>query len=75
MTEALRVVLAYGFQKMRLNRIQAIIDSENGRSLKLVQRLRFKKEEVLRQRRYVNGQFLDDICFSLLRKEWAESLS
>jgi hypothetical protein len=22
-----------------------------------------------------NGQFLDDICFSLLRKEWAESLS
>ncbi len=70
MTEALRTVLEYGFEKMRFNRIQAIIDSKNTRSIKLVFRLGFKKEGVLRQRSYFNGQFRDDVCFSLLKKEW-----
>jgi len=69
MNEALRVVLKHGFEEMRLNRIQAIIDSRNVRSLRLVQRLGFKKEGVFRQRSYFNGQFRDDVCFSLLKKE------
>ena len=55
MMEALCAVLKYGFEKMDLNRIQAIIDSKNIRSMKLVHRLGFKKEGVLRQRSYFNG--------------------
>ena len=70
MTEALLAVLKYGFEKMKLNRVEAIIDSKNIRSIKLAYRLGFKKEGVLRQRSYFNGQFRDDIYFSLLRKEW-----
>ena len=70
MTEALRAVLKYGFEEMRLNRIQAIIDSKNTRSMQLVRRLGFKKEGVLRQRSYFNGRFLDDVMFSLLMTEW-----
>lgn len=70
MTEALLVVLRYGFEKMKLNRIQAIIDSENARSFRLVKRLGFKKEGVLRQNSYFNGRFRDEICFSLLKHEW-----
>ena len=73
MTEALHAVLRYGFEKMGLNRIQAIIDSNNTQSIKLVYRLGFKKEGVLRQRSYFNGQFRDDACFSLLREEWEKS--
>lgn len=73
MTEALRAVLKHGFETMGLNRVQAIIDSENARSMKLVQRLGFKKEGVLRQRSYFNGQFRDDVCFSLLKEEWKKS--
>lgn len=70
MTEALDAVLGYGFESFELNRIQAIVDSKNVRSLELVHRLGFKKEGVLRQRSYFNGQFRDDICFSLLKTEW-----
>jgi ribosomal-protein-alanine N-acetyltransferase len=70
MTEALCVVLKYGFEKMRLNRIQALIDSKNARSMKLVRRLGFRKEGVLRQRSYFKGRFLDDVMFSLLKTEW-----
>jgi ribosomal-protein-alanine N-acetyltransferase len=73
MTEALRATLKHGFEEMGLNRIQAIIDSKNTRSLRLIQRLGFKQEGVLRQRSYFNGQFKDDVCFSLLRKEWTKS--
>jgi ribosomal-protein-alanine N-acetyltransferase len=73
MTETLHVVLKHGFEEMMLNRIQAIIDSKNVRSFRLVKRLGFKKEGVFRQRSYFNGQFRDDVCFSLLKKEWTKS--
>lgn len=70
MTEALSATLEYGFRKMELNRIQAIIDSKNVRSIRLVERLGFKREGVLRQNSFFIGRFLDDIVFSLLKKEW-----
>lgn len=73
MSEALRAMLDYGFEKMELNRVQAIIDSKNIRSIELVQRLGFKKEGVLRQNSYFNEQFRDDVIFSLLKLEWTES--
>ncbi|MDH5460698.1 MAG: GNAT family N-acetyltransferase [Candidatus Bathyarchaeota archaeon] len=73
MTEALRAVLRYGFEEMALNRIQAIIDSENMRSIKLVERLGFRKEGVLRQNSYFRGKFRDEVCFSLLKEEWTKS--
>ncbi len=73
MTEALRAVLRYGFDEMGLNRIQAIIDSENVKSIKLVERLGFKKEGVLRQNSYFRGQFRDEASFSLLKEEWTKS--
>ncbi len=73
MTEALEAVLEYGFEQMQLNRIQAIIDSENSRSIKLVQRLGFTHEGVLRQNSHFNGQLRDDVVFSLLKTEWTRS--
>jgi len=69
MTESLRAILEYGFERMELNRIQAVIDSKNARSIKLIWRLGFRKEGVLRQNSYFNGQFRDDVVFSLLKKE------
>jgi len=72
MAEALRAVLRYGFEEMGSNRIQAIIDSENVRSIKLVERLGFKREGVLRQNSYFRGRFRDEVCFSLLKEEWIE---
>ena len=73
MTEALHAVLDYSFGKMGMNRTQAIIDSKNIRSIKVVRRLGFKKEGVLRENSYFNGQFRDEVCFSLLKNEWTKS--
>jgi ribosomal-protein-alanine N-acetyltransferase len=70
MTEALTAVIKYGLEAMNLNRVQALIDSHNERSMRLVERLGFKKEGVLRQRSIFEGEFRDDVCFSLLKRDW-----
>jgi ribosomal-protein-alanine N-acetyltransferase len=70
MTEALTSVIKYGLEAMNLNRVQALIDSYNERSMRLVERLGFKKEGVLRQRSIFKGEFRDDVCFSLLKRDW-----
>lgn len=70
MTEALQAILKYGFQEMKLNRVQALVDAENLHSLKLLEELGFKREGVFRQRTHFKGRFHDDVCLSLLREEW-----
>jgi ribosomal-protein-alanine N-acetyltransferase len=70
MTEALRAITEFGFEKLNLNRIQVMIPTHNQRSMRLVQRLGFSKEGVLRERSAFRGQPVDDVCFSLLRREW-----
>ena len=71
MKEAMEAVLDFGFQKMKLNRIEVFIMPRNRRSMRLVRRLGFKKEGVLRQRSFDEfGNFTDDALFSLLSSEW-----
>ena len=54
---------------MDLGKIQAIIDSENARSQKLVLRLGFKKERVLPQNSVFEGQSRDEVRYSLIKEE------
>ncbi|WP_269531969.1 GNAT family N-acetyltransferase [Chitinimonas sp. BJYL2] len=71
MQEALHALLAYGFEVMRLNRIQAEIHPDNLASSRLVGRLGFVLEGRHRQQGYWQGQFHDLDCYSLLAHEWA----
>jgi [ribosomal protein S5]-alanine N-acetyltransferase len=70
MKEALQPILEFGFTKMSLHRIQALIAGSNLPSLKLASYFGFKKEGVLRQDYYVNEQYEDSECYSLLKNEW-----
>lgn len=70
MTEAMEAAIAYGFEQMELNRIEALIGSANVPSLKLVSRFGFTKEGVLRSHYCKNGKIEDSLCFSLLRSEY-----
>ena len=69
MAEALRAVIANGFERMELNRIDALVYVENGRSIQLLQRLGFKQEGLLRDYFYLDGKFYDHFLFALLRSE------
>jgi ribosomal-protein-alanine N-acetyltransferase len=71
MTEAMRAILAYGFEVMGLNRIQLLAMPRNGRSLALAERLGFVREGVLRDHGHdESGALVDDVMFSMLRVEW-----
>ena len=70
MTEAVRAIIKYGFEKMELNRIEALIGPANVPSLKLVKGCGFTEEGTLRSHFCKNGEIEDSVCFSLLRKEY-----
>ncbi len=73
MTEALRAVVRYGFEEMKLNRMQAFISPENIPSLKLIKRAGFTEEARLRSHYFYNGKMEDSICFALLKDEYKGS--
>ncbi len=71
MTEAMNAVVDFGFERMGLNRIEVFIMPRNKRSIRMIKRLGFRKEGLLRQRYFDEfGEFADDILFSMLRSDW-----
>lgn len=69
MNEALRAMLAYGFETLQLNRIEALVMLNNHASAAVLRRLGFREEGILREYAFFNGQFHDLRFFSLLRRE------
>ena len=70
MHEALTVMLAFGFAQMHLNRVEAFVVPENEPSLRLLRRLGFAEEGLLRDYGFWKDQFHDLRLFSLLKKDW-----
>ncbi|RZJ33381.1 MAG: N-acetyltransferase [Flavobacterium sp.] len=70
MTEALKMVLQFGFQNLNLHRVQALVASYNIPSLKLLKKFNFTKEGIARQDYIVDGVHEDSECHSLLKQEW-----
>jgi ribosomal-protein-alanine N-acetyltransferase len=73
MTEALRAMLQYGFEKMALNRVEALVYIENDASIRLLEGLGFQKEGVLRQYFRREQNYYDHWLLSLLKKEWTSA--
>lgn len=71
MTEALRAALAYGFDQMELNRIEATVSPENVRSISVLTTLGFRQEGQLRQAGYWSGKYHDLLQFALLRRDYS----
>lgn len=69
-TEALRKVIDYLFCKLDKHRIIASIDPENTGSLRLVERIGFRKEAHFRQSYFTNGRWSDELIYALLKEEW-----
>jgi ribosomal-protein-alanine N-acetyltransferase len=69
MTEALNAIIDLGFQEMNLNRIDALVMPDNISSLRLLEKIGFKNEGLLREyENWGDKGFTDLYIFSLLRK-------
>lgn len=65
-TEVVKEVITYGFEKLGIKRIGAVVFVENTSSNKLLEKLGFEKEGVLRNYMYQDGVPHDTNIYSLL---------
>ena len=70
MHEALTALIGFAFGTLEMRRLEADIDPRNPRSLKLLERLGFRREGLLRERWKINGELQDSVVLGLLRHEW-----
>jgi ribosomal-protein-alanine N-acetyltransferase len=70
MTEALDAVIDFTFNKANVNRIEASVSNENNGSIRVLEKLGFVKEGVLRKRSYWGGRCHDMVMMSILRNEY-----
>ena len=68
--EAVSAVLTHAFGKLNLNRVEADIDPRNTASAKLLERLGFTREGLLRERWIVDGEASDTAWYGLLARNW-----
>ncbi|MBW8310496.1 MAG: GNAT family N-acetyltransferase [Rhizobium sp.] len=70
-TEALRTVLEHAFGPLGLERIEADVDPRNEASWRLLEKLGFRREGLLRNRWRVDGEVCDSFLYGLLREDYA----
>lgn len=69
-TDALKTVLRYAFEELRLNCVYAQVLSYNEASQRLFEKCGFQKDGVLRERLYKDGAFRDVFAYSILKEEY-----
>lgn len=69
MTEALRAVIDYAFDELRLNRIEAQHETGNPASGAVMRKCGMQKEGVLRQRLMNKGRYVDTVIYAILRDD------
>lgn len=69
--EALRLALGHAFGALGLHRVEADIDPRNAASLRLVERLGFAREGLLRERWLVGDDVQDSAMYGLLARDYA----
>lgn len=71
MPEALTTLMDFGFNHLKLYRIEALVLPNAAQSMSVLHKLGFTKEGLLRGYGYWQGQHWDEFIFSLLRHEWS----
>lgn len=68
MKEAILPILTFGFESMRLHRVDAFIDPANISSEKLLTSLNFQEEGTVKDYFFEKGKFVDATIFGLINK-------
>ena len=68
-TKVLNRIIDYSFNKMKLNRIEALTIDNNVASIKVLEKTGFKKEGLLRKALNKRGSYYDLAIYSLLKDE------
>lgn len=69
-TEATKAVIAYGFDKINLHKIQICTKTINKPSKRVIEKCGFTYEGTLRDYFYMDGEYVGRLYFSMLRSEY-----
>ena len=69
-TDAMRLIVQYGFTEINLRRISLSLNSYNPRALKSYEKVGFKMEGAMRGEMLREGQRSDSYFMGILREEW-----
>lgn len=72
-TEALRAMINYLFSTLKKHRIIASIDPRNLASIRLIERIGFRKEGYFKESYFLRGEWTDDVIYAMLRREWSSN--
>ncbi len=69
-SEVGRVLVEHGFRKLDRHRLRARIDPSNRAFRKVLKKIGFSYEGCLRSDKRLNGRWIDQECWGLLKSEW-----
>lgn len=77
-TEAIQLLLDFGFGNLNLHRIELDVFTHNERAIRSYEKLGFQKEGIKRENWFLNHRYHDSVIMSMLeheyRKKWAHKL-
>ena len=71
-TDAIRAMVDWAFGYLNLNRISLTVYAYNERAIGCYLKCGFRHEGAMRQARYVDGQYYDELMMGILRDEFLE---
>ena len=71
-TEALNLMMGYGFDQLNLHKIFLRVFCYNPRAIRAYEKVGFKREAVLREYAYMDGEYCDEYVMGILEDEWRE---
>ena len=74
-TEALNGMVRFLFGTLNKHRIIASVDPRNTASIRLIERLEFRKEAHFKESYYQRGEWADDLIYAKLNAEWVNNES
>jgi len=69
-TQAMKVTIDYLFNSLNKHRIIGSVDPENIDSIRLLERLQFRKEAHFKESLLINDKWVDDVVYAILKHEW-----
>jgi len=69
-TEAVRAIIIFAFNRLKLHRVYASVFQQNMASSRVLQKAGMQYEGMLREHILKNGQFMDVLCYGFLREEF-----
>lgn len=71
-TDAIQAMLGWAFGYLNLNRVSLTVYAYNERAIRCYLKCGFRHEGAMRQARYVDGQYYDELMMGILRQEWMQ---